>query len=36
MALTGAHGLCILGFQLLTAAMDGVGGLMNLCDMAQT
>jgi len=36
MALAGAHGLCILGFQLLMAAMDGVGGLMNHWDMAQT
>ncbi|MDA8673035.1 hypothetical protein N9L65_00605 [Candidatus Poseidoniales archaeon] len=36
MALTGAHGLSILGFQLLMVAMDGVGGLMNLSDMAQT
>jgi hypothetical protein len=36
MALTGAHGLCILGFQLLIVAMDGVGGLMNHSDMAQT
>jgi hypothetical protein len=36
MALTDAHGLSILGFQLLMVAMDGVGGLMNLSDMDQT
>jgi len=36
MALTGAHGLSILGFQRIMVAMDGVGGLMNLSDMAQT